>query len=73
MPKLIISVSNKELDALVKLALSEMRNPREQLRFILHQSLLDHQLLDDSHKPFGALNDGNGSSIEAMRLLRHHP
>jgi len=65
MPRLIISISNKELDALVKLAQCEMRDPREQMRFILRQELLEHQLLDDDHQQItkpGECSPQSGSS-----------
>jgi hypothetical protein len=66
MPKLIISISNQELDALVKLAMFEMRNPRDQLRFILHRTLLEHKLLECDQKQIIPLGERNGQSGSAM-------
>jgi len=45
-PRLIININLKELDALVNLALAELRNPRDQAHFLLRQKLHEQGLLD---------------------------
>lgn len=40
MPRLIISVTDSELEALVQLATMEMRTPRDQARYLIHKELL---------------------------------
>jgi len=67
MPRIIVSISNNELAALVRLAHCEMRDPREQLRFILRQELLEHQLLDDDQNQSTKLGEcSRQSNFSAM-------
>ncbi len=49
--RLIVMVNRKEFEALVQLALSEMRNPREQAHFLIRQALLDRELLSEEVTP----------------------
>lgn len=45
MPRIIVTVNPVELDALVELALKELRSPRDQVRFILRRELINRNLL----------------------------
>lgn len=48
MPRIVITISLTELDALVKLAKEEVRDPRQQMRFILREKLIERQLLPNT-------------------------
>jgi hypothetical protein len=51
MSRVVVTLHQDERDALVKLALSELRNPRDQARHILRQEFKRRGLLpaDDRH------------------------
>ncbi len=47
MPRLILTIDFRELEALVKLALVELRNPRDQARYIIRKELCRLGLLKE--------------------------
>ena len=55
MPRLIFSITDLELEALVRLANSEMRTPRDQARYLIHKELLRTTLLKKSVKEGAAM------------------
>jgi hypothetical protein len=46
MPRLIININLGELDALVNMALRDLRKPQDQARFLLRQKLHEEGLLE---------------------------
>ena len=50
MPRLIISITDLELEALVRLAISEMRTPRDQARYLIHKELLSTKIFKNGTK-----------------------
>lgn len=50
MVKLQITLEGREADALAELAARELRDPREQVRFILRRELEQHGLLSEADR-----------------------
>ena len=66
MPRLVVTINHNELDALVKLALAELRNPRDQARYLLQQQLRRLGFLQDNdevEKPGRKLQKEGGDSV----------
>ena len=49
MPRIVLTVSNPELSGLLKLAHSELRSPKDQLRFILRKELIQLELFQKTN------------------------
>jgi hypothetical protein len=77
MPRLVLSIEQDERDALIRYAQSQLRDPHEQLRFVLRQTLIGHGLLtsdpiqSDAERtvrvpePFTSLADKTNPSVGA--------
>ena len=51
MPRIILTITNTELSELLKLAHSQLRTPKDQLRFILQKELIQLELINQKTNP----------------------
>ena len=62
-----LTLAQQEYSALLKLALSNLRNPEEQLRFLLIQELTRLGLLSDQDAPTSATEAAESESASSAQ------